>query len=182
MHANTPEFLQVYRCPGCDKLLFKGILVISTVQVKCKKCGTLATFSQLDSNMHEDQFTLLADNTGRVVATGPYKKAFCGPQQSLVGTQLFALLLLMGHEEQYKKIMETLEASDHTKTYSLIANTTDSPLALRWSFLLRGDIVYLYVLFNKDIDSITTSKTEAIQKITGVIPDIIQTTDAALVN
>jgi phage FluMu protein Com len=35
---------QSYRCPACAKLLFKGILVDSEVEVKCRGCGTLATF------------------------------------------------------------------------------------------------------------------------------------------
>jgi len=34
---------QPFRCPDCSKLLCKGSF-IGTVQVKCKRCGTLATF------------------------------------------------------------------------------------------------------------------------------------------
>lgn len=33
-----------YRCPTCDKLLFKGLLVDSTVEAKCRGCGNLHSF------------------------------------------------------------------------------------------------------------------------------------------
>lgn len=35
---------QEYRCASCDKLLFKGILVESEVEVKCRGCGNINTF------------------------------------------------------------------------------------------------------------------------------------------
>ena len=40
----TPAALyNEYRCKNCDKLFFKGILVDSEVEVKCKRCGTIRT-------------------------------------------------------------------------------------------------------------------------------------------
>lgn len=33
-----------HRCPECQKLLFKGVLVDSEVEVKCRGCGSLNTF------------------------------------------------------------------------------------------------------------------------------------------
>lgn len=33
-----------YRCPSCHKLLFKGLLVDSEVEVKCRGCGGLHIF------------------------------------------------------------------------------------------------------------------------------------------
>lgn len=30
-----------YRCEKCDKLFFKGILIDSEVEVKCKRCGEM---------------------------------------------------------------------------------------------------------------------------------------------
>ena len=34
-----------YRCGTCNKLLFKGLLVDSEVEVKCRGCGNLHSFS-----------------------------------------------------------------------------------------------------------------------------------------
>ena len=33
-----------YRCHSCSKLLFKGVLVDSEVEVKCRGCGSVCTF------------------------------------------------------------------------------------------------------------------------------------------
>ncbi|MDO8521488.1 MAG: Com family DNA-binding transcriptional regulator [bacterium] len=33
-----------YRCPSCNKLLFKGLLVDSEVEVKCRGCSGLNMF------------------------------------------------------------------------------------------------------------------------------------------
>lgn len=37
----TKSFYKEYRCPHDNKLLFKGVLVDSIVEVKCKGCGNL---------------------------------------------------------------------------------------------------------------------------------------------
>lgn len=37
-------FLKEYRCGSCNKLLFKGVLVGSKVEVKCRGCGDFAVF------------------------------------------------------------------------------------------------------------------------------------------
>lgn len=36
-----PAAYNEYRCKKCNKLFFKGILVESEVEIKCKKCGSL---------------------------------------------------------------------------------------------------------------------------------------------
>ena len=42
---------QQYRCPSCAKLLFKGVLVDSEVEVKCRGCGALSTFHGISKDM-----------------------------------------------------------------------------------------------------------------------------------
>lgn len=42
--------LREYRCTACNKLLFKGVLVDSTVEIKCKGCGNLVTFQGEEKN------------------------------------------------------------------------------------------------------------------------------------
>jgi phage FluMu protein Com len=36
--------LKEYRCKNCKKLLCKGVLIESVVEIKCKACGELSTF------------------------------------------------------------------------------------------------------------------------------------------
>ncbi len=39
-----------YRCHTCHKLLFKGILVESEIEIKCKHCHNLNTFESTQFN------------------------------------------------------------------------------------------------------------------------------------
>ncbi|PIS05173.1 MAG: hypothetical protein COT81_02430 [Candidatus Buchananbacteria bacterium CG10_big_fil_rev_8_21_14_0_10_42_9] len=39
--TNHENIGREYRCPDCNKLLFKGILVDSDVEIKCKRCNEL---------------------------------------------------------------------------------------------------------------------------------------------
>ncbi|MBY0294233.1 Com family DNA-binding transcriptional regulator [Patescibacteria group bacterium] len=34
-----------YRC-ACGKLLCKGLLLMGTIEIKCRRCGTLQTFEE----------------------------------------------------------------------------------------------------------------------------------------
>lgn len=36
---------QEYRCSACKKLLFKGFLVESEIEIKCRSCHTLSTIT-----------------------------------------------------------------------------------------------------------------------------------------
>jgi len=33
-----------YRCKNCEKLLFKGLLIESSIEIKCKRCKELNIF------------------------------------------------------------------------------------------------------------------------------------------
>lgn len=39
------QFLTEYRC-ACGKLLFRGLLLLSVVEVKCKRCGRIGVFRE----------------------------------------------------------------------------------------------------------------------------------------
>jgi phage FluMu protein Com len=40
----TREPLCEFRCPHCGKLLFKGSLLIGTVEIKCGRCGAVPCY------------------------------------------------------------------------------------------------------------------------------------------
>lgn len=59
----SKEHYKEYRCKQCNKLQFKGVLVDSEVEVKCKGCKQLTTFSGESS----DKLICLVENCpGRV--------------------------------------------------------------------------------------------------------------------
>ncbi|MBI4268332.1 Com family DNA-binding transcriptional regulator [Candidatus Uhrbacteria bacterium] len=41
-----------YRCTHCKKLLFKGFLVDSAVEIKCKGCGALVTIVEASKDAY----------------------------------------------------------------------------------------------------------------------------------
>lgn len=45
---SAPPLLTFYRCRDCGKLLCKGALLVCVLEIKCKRCGRLQTFSNLE--------------------------------------------------------------------------------------------------------------------------------------
>lgn len=45
-----PDNLPEYRCT-CGKLLFKGVLLFSTIEIKCKRCGEVRRIDNTDQEM-----------------------------------------------------------------------------------------------------------------------------------
>lgn len=67
MKAPQTSELHSYRC-ACGKLLFQGLLIDSTVQIKCKKCGVLTSFQGNNDAMSEDSFSLMFNQEGAVIS------------------------------------------------------------------------------------------------------------------
>lgn len=62
------DTLHSYRCT-CGKLLFKGLLLDSTIQIKCKKCGKLMSFQGVaDATLPESPYALMLDSHGGIVS------------------------------------------------------------------------------------------------------------------
>lgn len=50
MTDRKPMKYDEYRCKGCEKLLFKGVLVGSEIEVKCKRCGKMNAFAGISED------------------------------------------------------------------------------------------------------------------------------------
>ena len=44
--------LREFRC-NCGRLLFRGLLFVSFVEIKCKKCGNVSVFKAMDISTDE---------------------------------------------------------------------------------------------------------------------------------
>lgn len=60
------QLLIEYRC-GCGKLLFKGLMLVAVVEVKCKRCGKSTLYNGSPRGAMFVSFTLLIDMSGIVV-------------------------------------------------------------------------------------------------------------------
>lgn len=64
---NQPSFLKEYRCP-CGKLLFKGLILVSVIEIKCKRCGATRLIHEIrDGVMDNSSFGILLDLNGSIV-------------------------------------------------------------------------------------------------------------------
>lgn len=59
-------FLNEYRC-HCGKLLFKGIFFDGTLEIKCKKCGTISKVDRVKLLDDVNQYLLIVNKQGLVI-------------------------------------------------------------------------------------------------------------------
>lgn len=93
-----------YRC-RCGKLLFKGIIILSTIEVKCKRCGNTETFS------HEERtapvsFTVTLDGGGIIVDACRAVLCVGWERQALIGNHFSVLFPLLKDAPEVKHLVE----------------------------------------------------------------------------
>lgn len=62
MNPIDPKYLKEYRCPECNKLLCKGIMLLregTVLEVKCKNCHVLRTFMGPDIEVLQKRAILI---------------------------------------------------------------------------------------------------------------------------
>jgi nitrogen-specific signal transduction histidine kinase len=68
---NPFNFLNEYRCT-CGRLLFKGLLLVGTVEVKCKKCGRITSFENTGNEFSfGDRYALISNKAGQIINASP---------------------------------------------------------------------------------------------------------------
>ncbi len=71
MYTNYKE----YRCPNDNKLLFKGVLIDSAVEVKCRSCKEIITIN----GEPESKYICMKENCENRVAVAPIQPAAAQP-------------------------------------------------------------------------------------------------------
>lgn len=90
----TLSVLKEYRCQ-CGKLLFKGYLLMSLVEVKCKSCGRLRSFHgiQEESATQPDRYVLMLDKNANIMNASFNAQYLVGyDQPELLGKSLSVLV------------------------------------------------------------------------------------------
>ena len=70
------QALQELRCESCRKLLFKGLLVLCFIQIKCRRCGRLVTIHRLEKPQDSISYSSLLNSLksiGTDVSNRPQK-------------------------------------------------------------------------------------------------------------
>lgn len=78
--------LEEYRCP-CGKLLFKGLILVSLVEVKCKRCSQITAFGDLHKSKSPVSFLISVDKNGKIVDLCWGAEMLLGfPREKLIGS------------------------------------------------------------------------------------------------
>lgn len=112
-----PNLLIEYRC-ACGKLLFRGLLLFSIVEVKCKRCGAVKQFKDNTSFRVPISFVLTIHEDGRIFdacRTAEYVLAY--PREALFKMSIGDLCpqlrdQLTLHQEQS---IEEVKSSGHLR-------------------------------------------------------------------
>ncbi len=67
--------LKEFRCTACKKLLFKGVVVTSIIELKCRSCGEMNTF---EGEENEELLCLKGFCPGRVTSLRTQKEEKVG--------------------------------------------------------------------------------------------------------
>ncbi|MBI3633295.1 MAG: PAS domain-containing protein [Candidatus Vogelbacteria bacterium] len=119
--ALSKDYLKEFRC-FCGKLLFKGLLLSSVIEIKCTRCGVLKSIKSINENSHRPNcFTILFDNKGVILNVSDSASKIIGynPEEFLhlsirdvspgVGLSFYkSLWLTQGHNDtlaRSKKVM-----------------------------------------------------------------------------
>lgn len=93
---SSPLSLKEYRCT-CGKLLFRGALFCSTVEIKCKRCGSVMMY-QMDSSAIARRFlsfTLVVDEHEHIVDASNGIEMFGYEHKQLLGKEIGDLFPLV---------------------------------------------------------------------------------------
>ncbi len=80
------NLLVEYRC-RCGRLLLKGFLFISFIEIKCKRCGTICVFQDQEKN-EPLSFTLAVDSSGKIIEACRAAELIGIPRKNLIGKDI----------------------------------------------------------------------------------------------
>lgn len=112
-----PNLLIEYRC-ACGKLLFKGVMLVSVVEIKCKRCGKTKTFK--DNMQGIRLFMLVVDGGGRIVDACEGVAVLECSRQYVIG-KLLPDIFPLARDARYQEIIKSDPASGHN--YQIRNNT-----------------------------------------------------------
>lgn len=103
-----------YRC-SCGKLLFKGVVFSSNIEIKCKGCGKINQISGVvgkDNNEYPGRFTFLLNKEGNITdASESVKESLGYSKEEFVGKNI-ADISQTTNKEMFLKIYDSIVKSD----------------------------------------------------------------------
>lgn len=95
--------LSEYRC-HCGKLLFKGTIILSTIEVKCKRCGSTETFDYKERT-EPISFTVTLDGGGTIIDACRAILCVGWERQALIGKHFSTLFPFFKDTSEVKSLV-----------------------------------------------------------------------------
>jgi PAS domain S-box-containing protein len=167
MKSQANDTLHSYRC-FCGKLLFKGFLLDSTVQIKCRNCGELMSFQGLQGKLPEGvKFGMMFDRFGNVVSASSNIQKLFGYKLSELLSKNYGELLQAGSHATSRVGFGRLWSLPYKERYFYRSNVTfkdkngvDLPGVIQSKFVSKNDNTLLFSIFNSDDTSENIDETE----------------------
>lgn len=139
-----PNLLTEYRCV-CGKLLFKGFIPASVVEIKCKRCGKTKTFK--DNTQGIRSFMLVVDGDGKIMDACNGVAALEYSRQYVIGKFISDILPLARDADAQSLLLNPNES----KSYQIKNNTLllrDREVPVESHIISINDDRSLYRIFN----------------------------------
>jgi len=161
------DTLHSYRC-SCGKLLFKGFLLDSTVQIKCRNCGELTSFQGLRRDVSSDaKFGIMFDRFGNVVSASSNIQKLFGYKLSELLSKNYGELLKAGSSKVSRVAFSRLWSLPHKERYFYRSSVTfknksgtDLPGVIQSKFVSKDDGTLLFSTFSVASGGDDTDKVE----------------------
>lgn len=170
MTKQANDTLHSYRC-FCGKLLFKGFLLDSTVQIKCRNCGELTSFQGLRNEISpESKFGMMFDRFGNVVSASSNIQKLFGYKLSELLSKNYGELLKAGSSKVSRVAFGRLWSLPHKEQYFYRSSVTfkdrsgvDLPGIIQSKFVSKDDGTLLFSTFSvasegNDVDKVEFSQ------------------------
>jgi len=141
-------FLREYRC-DCGRLLFKGVVVTSHIEIKCSRCGKINAISGIADGFSSERFyTLFLDNRGRVLNTSESARDILGYSKKEITQKYISEIISIPGSDFFEKVdlaFSTDSSADHSVKYDARQkknNGEEAPLEVWVRIFMLGDRKY----------------------------------------
>lgn len=158
MNNQSPPQFKEYRCT-CGKLLFKGLLLLSVLEIKCKRCNTVRLIRELNGGIiGSTAFGMLLDGNGKIIN-------ICKNAPPILGWSIPELLTkniidinpsitIPFYQRLWQSRYDHADEYWHRKTFYHSKTGDIIPLLAQFKFLDVDGLHYFFIILNKQITDI----------------------------
>ncbi len=148
-------FLLEYRC-DCEKLLFKGILFTSIIELKCKRCHKVSELYGMNKQVEQKsgRYTMLFDALGgvKIIDASPSASEILGYSKkellTMTGFDLDPLLAAGNYDHLWKTSFNEFKKGFRINSVQRKKNGDLFPIKVLVRFIISGLKVYAFTIID----------------------------------